>query len=108
MPWHGASGRRRAVKALIILGLTVVIFGTAAYCTWALFLKRQQAMIEEKQQPPPPPPPDPDAARISRNARRCRRAASLLEVRERVARFRGALSAIDEDRGSEGAARAAQ
>jgi LysM repeat protein len=47
------------VKALVILLLAFVIFGTGAYFTWELFFRPQQELKLEKLQPPPPPPPDP-------------------------------------------------
>ena len=47
------------MKALIILFLTVVIFGTAAYFGYDLFFKRKQEMKAEQGQAPPAPPPDP-------------------------------------------------
>ena len=47
------------VKALIILLLTSVVFGTAAYFTYELYIKPEQALRAEKQRGPQPPPPDP-------------------------------------------------
>lgn len=47
------------MKALVILVLAGVIFGSAAFFTWTLFLKKQHDIVAEKALPPPPPPPDP-------------------------------------------------
>ena len=47
------------VKALIILFLTVAVFGTASYFTYQLYIKPEQALRAEKQRGPPAPPPDP-------------------------------------------------
>ena len=47
------------VKALIILFLTVTVFGTAAYFTYELYVKPGQALREDKQRGPAAPPPDP-------------------------------------------------
>lgn len=68
------------MKALTILALAVLIFGSAAYATWVLFLKRQQAVSEERQQPPPPAPPDPTLADFER-CQTLESSASMLEVR---------------------------
>ena len=50
------------VKALIILILTVAIFGTGAYFTYELYVKPVQVLQKEKAQGPPAPPPDPSLA----------------------------------------------
>ena len=47
------------VKALVILILTAAVFGTAAYFTYELYVKPEQALRAEKQRGPPPPPADP-------------------------------------------------
>ena len=47
------------VKALIILLLTVAVFGSATYVTYELYVKPERALRAEKQRGPPPPPPDP-------------------------------------------------
>ena len=47
------------VKALIILLLIAGVFGTAAYFTYELYVKPEQALRAEKQRGPQPPPPDP-------------------------------------------------
>ena len=47
------------VKALIILLLTVAVFGSATYFTYELYVKPERALRAEKQRGPPPPPPDP-------------------------------------------------
>ncbi|MEO7317909.1 MAG: LysM peptidoglycan-binding domain-containing protein [Chthoniobacteraceae bacterium] len=47
------------VKALIILFLTVAVFGTASYFTYELYIKPEQALRAEKKRGPPAPPPDP-------------------------------------------------
>ena len=47
------------VKALVILILTVAVFGSAAYVTYELYVKPEQALRAEKQRGPQAPPPDP-------------------------------------------------
>ena len=47
------------VKALIILFLTVVVFGGAAWVSYELYLKPDQALRADKQRGPAPQPPDP-------------------------------------------------
>ena len=47
------------VKALIILLLTVAVFGSASYFTYELYVKPERALRAERQRGPPPPPPDP-------------------------------------------------
>lgn len=47
------------MKALIIIFLTVVIFGGAALVGYKVFLQPQIALKKEQALPPPPPPPDP-------------------------------------------------
>ena len=47
------------VKALVILLLTVAVFGSATYFTYELYVKPERALRAEKQRGPPPPPPDP-------------------------------------------------
>ena len=47
------------VKALIILLLAAGVFGTAAYFTYELYVKPEQALRAEKQRGPQAPPPDP-------------------------------------------------
>ena len=47
------------VKALIILFLTVAVFGSASYVTYELYIKPERALRAEKQRGPPAPPPDP-------------------------------------------------
>ena len=47
------------MKALVIIFLTVAIFGGAYYATWKLYLKPQEALQAEKARGPATPPPDP-------------------------------------------------
>lgn len=47
------------VKALIIIFLTLGIFGGAAYFTYDLFIRPQEELKRERRLGPPPPPPDP-------------------------------------------------
>ncbi len=47
------------VKALVLIVLTIAIFGTAAYWTHHLFVRPQTELQREKSLPPEPPPPDP-------------------------------------------------
>ncbi|MDR3402948.1 MAG: LysM peptidoglycan-binding domain-containing protein [Chthoniobacter sp.] len=47
------------MKALIIIFLTLGIFGGAAYVSYKMFVQPQIALKREKALPPPPPPPDP-------------------------------------------------
>ena len=47
------------VKALILIFLIVLIFGSGAYWTYELFVRPQKELREEKLLPPEPPPPDP-------------------------------------------------
>ena len=47
------------VKALVILLLTIVVFGSATYFTYELYVKPERALRAERQRGPPPPPPDP-------------------------------------------------
>ena len=47
------------VKALFILLLTAVVFGTAAWFTYDLYIKPERALRAEKQRGPQEPPPDP-------------------------------------------------
>jgi LysM repeat protein len=46
------------LKALVIIFLTVAIFGSAMYATWRLYLKPRQALHAEKARGPASPPPD--------------------------------------------------
>lgn len=47
------------MKALILLFLTVTIFGGGYWATYELFYRKRVEMREDKLQPPPPPLPDP-------------------------------------------------
>jgi LysM repeat protein len=47
------------VKALIIIFLTLVVFGGAGFVGYKVFVQPQIALKKEKGLPPPPPPPDP-------------------------------------------------
>jgi LysM repeat protein len=47
------------LKALVIIFLTVAIFGGAYFATWKLYLKPQEALKAEKARGPASPPPDP-------------------------------------------------
>jgi LysM repeat protein len=47
------------VKALIIIFLIIVVFGSGAYWTYQLFVRPHKELQEEKLLPPEPPPPDP-------------------------------------------------
>jgi hypothetical protein len=47
------------VKALIIIFLTLGVFGGASYVGYRVFVQPQIALQKEKALPPPPPPPDP-------------------------------------------------
>lgn len=53
------------VKALIILLLTVAVFGSASYVTYELYVKPERALRAEKQRGPPPPPLDPSLPEFS-------------------------------------------
>ncbi len=53
------------VKALVILALTVAIFGTGAYFTYELYIRPERALRTEKQLGPPPLPPDPSIAEFA-------------------------------------------
>jgi len=46
------------VKALVIIVLAVLVFGSGGYGVYWMLIKPKQALQEEKAQPPPPPPPD--------------------------------------------------
>ena len=47
------------VKALIILALATVVFGTGAYFAYELYVKPERALRAEKERGPPPPLADP-------------------------------------------------
>ena len=47
------------MKALVLIILTVVVFGSAAYWAHQLFVRPQQELLKEKSLPAEPPPPDP-------------------------------------------------
>ena len=51
------------VKALVILILTAAVFGTAAWFTYELYVKPEQALRAEKLRGPQEPPPDPSLPR---------------------------------------------
>ncbi|MEA3209298.1 MAG: hypothetical protein QOE70_2355, partial [Chthoniobacter sp.] len=47
------------MKVIVILLLACLVFGTAGYFTYDLFVKPQVELKREKEAPATPPPPDP-------------------------------------------------
>lgn len=69
------------MKALIIIFLTVVIFGGAALVGYKVFLQPQIALKKEQSQPPPPPPPDPTLPEFNKCVA-IRKAGKVIEARD--------------------------
>ncbi len=74
------------MKALFLLLLAFVVFGTAGFFTWTLFVKPQQDLRVEKTLPPPPPPPDPTLPEFEKVAA-VHASGDLLEARTALGDF---------------------
>jgi len=74
------------VKALILILLIVVVFGSGAYWTHRLYLRPQQALKEEKALPPEPPPPDSSLPEFE-SCMALVKGGKVLEAREALAEF---------------------
>jgi LysM repeat protein len=74
------------LKALIILVLIVVVFGSGAYWTYELFVRPQKDLKEEKLLPPEPPPPDPAVPEFEK-AVALHKEGRLLEARTALQEF---------------------
>ena len=68
------------MKALVLLFLIVVIFGSAGYFGYEIFVKPAKLAREEQAMPPPPPPPDPSLPEFEK-AIAIRRQGRLVEAR---------------------------
>jgi LysM repeat protein len=69
------------VKALIIIFLTLGVFGGASYVGYKMFLQPQMALKKEKSLPPPPPPPDPTLPEFNKCVA-IRKSGKVVEARE--------------------------
>ena len=74
------------MKALFLIALTLVIFGTGAYFTYEMFIVPKKALEAEKAQPPPPPPPDPTVPEFDK-AKAVRKTGKILDAREALTAF---------------------
>ena len=69
------------MKALIIIFLTLGIFGGAAFVTYKMFVQPQMALKREKALPPPPPPPDPTVPEFNKCVA-IRKSGKVVEARD--------------------------
>lgn len=69
------------MKALIIIFLTLGIFGGAAYVGYKMFLQPKIALKKELLLPPPPPPPDPTLPEFNKCVA-IRKAGKMVEARD--------------------------
>lgn len=74
------------VKAVIIILLIVVVFGTGAYWTYELFVRPQKELKEEKLMPPAPAPPDPSLPELEK-AVALQKEGKILEARTALTEF---------------------
>jgi LysM repeat protein len=74
------------MKALVLLFLIVVIFGTAGYFGYEIFLKPARLAREEQALPPPPPPLDPSLPEFEK-AIAIKRQGRLVEARAALEAF---------------------
>jgi LysM repeat protein len=74
------------VKALIIIFLIIVVFGSGAYWTYELFVRPHKELQEEKLLPPEPPPPDPSLPEFEKAAA-LHQQGQLLEARTAFREF---------------------
>jgi LysM repeat protein len=74
------------VKALIILFLIILVFGSGAYWTYELFVRPHKELKEEKLLPPEPPPPDPSLPEFEK-AVALHKQGQLLEARTAFQEF---------------------
>jgi LysM repeat protein len=68
------------LKALIIIVLTIVIFGGAAYSTYLLYVKPREELKQAKALGPVPPPPDPTLGEYQKRLQ-AQESQTLLEAR---------------------------
>lgn len=76
----------RILKALIIVALTLAVFGTAGYFSYDIFLKPRRMALEEKRKPPPTPPPDPSLGEFER-CLKVKESGNLLDARAAFEQF---------------------
>jgi LysM repeat protein len=74
------------VKALIILFLTIVVFGGAALVGYKFFIQPQIALKKEKDLPPPPAPPDPTVPEYNKCVA-IRKSGKVVEARDALYSF---------------------
>lgn len=74
------------MKALIILFLTIAIFGGAALVGYKMFVQPQIALKKEKDLPPMPPPPDPTIPEFTK-AVAVRKSGKVVEARDALYSF---------------------
>jgi len=74
------------VKALIIIFLTLGIFGGAAYVGYRIFVQPQIALKQEKLLPAPPPPPDPALPEFNKCVA-IRKSGKVVEARDALYAF---------------------
>jgi LysM repeat protein len=74
------------VKAIIIIVLILVVFGSGAYWSYELFVRPQKALNAEKLLPPEPPPPDPSLPDYER-AMAVLKGGNILEARSALEEF---------------------
>ena len=73
-------------KTLVILGLAFVIFGSAGWFAYQLFVKPQQIPPEERNAGPPTPPPDPSLPELEK-ALKLKQEHKLVEARTALESF---------------------
>ncbi|HSI10782.1 MAG TPA: LysM peptidoglycan-binding domain-containing protein [Chthoniobacter sp.] len=74
------------MKALIILFLTIAVFGGAALVGYKFFIQPQIALKKEKDLPPPPAPPDPTVPEFNKCVA-VRKSGKVVEARDALYSF---------------------
>ena len=74
------------LKTLVIVGLSVAIFGSAGWFAYQLFIKPNQIPAEDARRGPPTPPPDPSLPELDK-AMKLKQARKLVEARTALERF---------------------
>ncbi|MGB8353886.1 MAG: LysM domain-containing protein [Chthoniobacteraceae bacterium] len=73
-------------KILVILFLCIVIFGSAGYFSYKLFVAPQKILKKEMAGPPPTPPPDPSIAGFEK-CMKIKDSGTLMEAHDALADF---------------------
>ncbi len=74
------------MKALFLILLSIVVFGSASYFTWVILFKPQQELQHEQRLPPAPPPPDETIPEFNKAAE-LHKAGNTLEARAALQAF---------------------